>query len=95
MPDHPPPGRATTVAPLEVDGVRTAVVGTGLWLGGLVVLVVMRDRLGDEGHGWWVATAAVGFVLGLVGIAFLLRRRSAYRRGSTPSEGASGSPQDS
>ena len=50
MPDHPPPGRATTVAPLEVDGVRTAVVGTGLWLGGLVVLVVMRDRLGDEGH---------------------------------------------
>jgi hypothetical protein len=75
--------------------VRTAVVGTGLWLGAMVVLVVMRDRLGDEGRGWWVATAAVGFVLGLVGIAFLLRRRSAYRRGSTPSGGASGSHQDS
>ena len=95
MPDQPPSGRATTVEPLEVDGVRTAVVGTCLWFVALVVLVVLRERLTDEGNGWWIATAVVGFVLGLVGVAFLLRRRGAYRRGSSPSEGTIESTQDS
>jgi hypothetical protein len=66
-------------APLPYDGVRTVTVGTGLWLVALIVLLPFWSRLNDDGHLWWIATAATGFGLGVVGV-FYCRRRSARLR---------------
>lgn len=62
--------------PLHVDGLRTAVVGTVAWAVAFVVLLVLRPRLEEHGHGWWVWTAAAGTLLGLVGLVLLRRRRA-------------------
>jgi hypothetical protein len=85
------------VPPLDVDGVGAVAVGTALWAIAVVVLLFFQQKLADSGSGWWLAVAATGFVLGLIGLAYTVRRRSAYRRaatasgevGSAGSEGAS------
>ncbi len=61
-------------APLPYDGVLTVSVGTGIWLLALVVLLPFWTRLRADGHLWYVATAATGFGLGLVGIWYCRRR---------------------
>jgi hypothetical protein len=66
-------------APLPYDGVLTVTVGTGLWLIALIVLLPFWTRLNNDGHLWWIATAAIGFGLGVVGV-FYCRRRSARLR---------------
>jgi hypothetical protein len=66
-------------APLPFDGVRTVTIGTGLWLVALIVSLALHSRLERDGHLWWIATAATGFGLGLVGI-YYCRRRSASLR---------------
>ena len=96
MPDPTPAesaDRTVAVEPLEVDGVRTAAIGTGAWLVALVVMLLLRDRLAEDGNGWWISVGVAGLVLGMIGIAFLLRRRAVYRRAS--SSAASTSAQES
>lgn len=68
------------VDPLDVDGVRTVVVGTGLWLVAFVALLPLYGRLQDTGRGWWLWTCVAGFVLGLLGYAYCRRRRTARAR---------------
>lgn len=68
------------VEPLDADGVGAALTGTIMWAIALVVLIVLRDRLAAAGAQWWIAVACTGVVLGLVGLAFTVRRRAAYRR---------------
>lgn len=63
------------VKPLDVDAVRTVQIGTVLWTVALVVTLVMRDTLQDEGRGWWIWTCAAGVVLGLLGLVITVRRR--------------------
>ena len=63
--------------PLETDEVRVVAVGTGLFLVGLVLTLVLRDRLSAAGHGDWVWIAAAGFFLGLVGLRHVRRRARA------------------
>jgi hypothetical protein len=65
--------------PLPYDGVRSVTVGTVVWFVALVIMVPLAGRLKDGGHLWWLATAAVGFGLGLVGIAMTSRRRARLR----------------
>jgi hypothetical protein len=67
-------------APLPFDGVRTVTIGTGLWLVALIVSLVLHSRLERDGHLWWIATAATGFALGLVGIYYCRRRSASLRR---------------
>ncbi len=74
------------VEPLDLDGVRTMQVGTALWAIGLVVLLLFRDQLDDDGHLWWLGTCAAGFVLGLIGWDHCARRRR--RRRAAESETA-------
>jgi len=66
--------------PLPYDGVLTVTVGTGLWLVALIVLLPFWSHLQRDGHLWWIATAATGFGLGLVGIYYCRRRSAALRR---------------
>lgn len=67
------------VEPLDVDGVRTLEVGTGLWLLGFVALLPFYGRLADNGQLWWLWTCMAGFGLGLFGLEFCRRRRHSRR----------------
>ncbi|WP_307874451.1 DUF2530 domain-containing protein [Frankia nepalensis] len=71
------------LAPLPYDGVGSIAVGTGLWLVALVVMIPFVDDLRADGHLWWLATAACGFGLGLLGLVIVVRRRARLRRGAT------------
>jgi hypothetical protein len=54
-------------------------VGTVLWVIALVVFVVAAEPLGLDDPGRWIATAAVGAALGLVGLVITRRRRTRLR----------------
>jgi hypothetical protein len=67
------------VEPLPYDGVASVAVGTVLWFVALVVMLPFADDLRDDGQLWWIATAAVGFGLGLIGLWIVIRRRHRFR----------------
>lgn len=67
------------LAPLPYDGVASVAVGTVLWLVALVAMLPFTDDLRRDGRLWWIATAACGFVLGLVGLWIVVRRRNRLR----------------
>ena len=71
---------APEVAPLDVDGVRAVVVGTVAWVVALVALLPFQDDLREDGRLWWLATCAVGALLGLAGLVYVRRRRAAINR---------------
>jgi hypothetical protein len=62
------------VAPLDVDGIRTLIVGTGLWGLAFLGLLPFYGRLTDDGRGWWLWTCMAGFGLGLIGLEICRRR---------------------
>lgn len=66
--------------PVETDGVFAVTFGTVLWAVALVVVGILHADLAR--HGWssalWVCLA--GFCLGLIGIAYCVRRRNAISR---------------
>lgn len=70
-----PPAPTSALRPVDSDGVVVVSVGTGIWLVALIVLSLLHNRLERDGHLWWIAMAAVGFGLGLIGIAYCLRLR--------------------
>jgi hypothetical protein len=59
-------------------------VGTVIWLIALVVMIPFAGQLCANGHLWWLATAACGFGLGLLGLVIVLRRRARLRRAGPP-----------
>ena len=63
------------VEPLDVDGVRTVLVGAGLWLLAFVALLPFYGRLADTGRSWWLWTCMAGLSLGLFGYEYTRRRR--------------------
>lgn len=74
---HNSPSRA--IPARAVPGFVPVAIGTALWAVALVVLVVLRDRLGGPA---WVGAAVVGLVSGLLGLPYLRHRA---RRESTAS----------
>lgn len=69
------------VAPLDVDGVRTLAVGSGIWLVALLMLLPFYDSLRENDRVWWLWTCIAGFGLGLCGMQYCkrLRRRREQR----------------
>lgn len=64
------------VEPLDVDGVRTLLVGTLLWGLGFVALLPFLGELRADGRMWWMWTCLAGFGLGLLGWDYCRRRRN-------------------
>ena len=62
------------VEPLDEDGVFAVSLGLVCWTVALVVLAIT----GHRGQTLWVCIAAIGG--GFVALAYVLRRRAAYRR---------------
>ena len=63
-------------APLETDDVRIVAIGTALW--GVALLGLgLAALLGPQVHGWWLVMCLCGVLLGLVGVRYCQRRRSA------------------
>ena len=79
MPFSPAPRRADP-DPLEADDVAIVTLGTALWALGLLVAIVLRDRLADGGNEGWVWIFLAGTFLGLIGVRHVRRRRAALRR---------------
>ncbi|HEY9565525.1 MAG TPA: DUF2530 domain-containing protein [Nocardioides sp.] len=71
------------VEPLDVDGVRTLEVGTGLWLLGFIALLPFYASLQDDGRLWWLWSCLAGFGLGLFGLEFCRRRRARRTRSTS------------
>lgn len=65
------------VEPLDVDGVRTLLVGTALWGVAFVALLPFSSQLRADGKSWWLWTCLAGFGLGLLGWDYCRRRRNA------------------
>jgi hypothetical protein len=47
-------------------------------------MIPFAGDLRHDGHLWWLATAACGFGLGLLGLVIVIRRRNRIRRGDPP-----------
>lgn len=65
------------VEPLDVDGVRTVMVGSAIWLLTFIGLLPFYGRLQESGHTWWLWTCLAGLALGLFGLEYTKRRRNA------------------
>lgn len=89
--------QSAEVRPLDVDGVAAVAVGTALWAVALVGTLIVRDRLAESGNEWWIWVCLSGFVLGLIGLPYVIRRRNAYRSAAGSGAGSSeaGSSADS
>jgi hypothetical protein len=66
--------------PEQADAVLPVTVGTIAWAVALVVLLPFHSRLAAAGTGWWIWVCVTGVVLGLLGSAWVRRRRAVYRR---------------
>jgi len=80
------------VDPLDVDGVRTVEVGTGLWLLATLALLPFTSSLADDGRLWWLWTCLAGLGLGLFGTEYCRRRRR--HRASAAADADEGDPTD-
>lgn len=67
------------VEPLDVDGVRTVAVGTGLWLLAFLLMLPFYGRLQETDRSWWLWTCVAGFGLGIIGLGYCRRRRNRRR----------------
>lgn len=67
------------VAPQEVDGVLPLTVGTALFALAALVGLLAHDRLLARDRGWWLGVALAGCALGLLGLAYCVRRRRGQR----------------
>lgn len=82
------PGPGSELVPIDVDGVTAVGVGTAIWAVLVLVGLVLRSWLQENGRGWWLWVAVAGFLLGLAGLAFVIRRRNAYRSAAGASPGS-------
>ena len=68
------------VAPLDVDGVQAATVGTVVFAVATVIMVIWYDRLVAADDGWWLGVAVCGLGLGLISLGYTISRRRRRRR---------------
>lgn len=77
---------AVAEKPLDVDGVKAAILGTIAFAVAFFVLLLFRSKLAESNGQWWLWVCVTGVGLGLVGIGYGVRRRSVYRAVQAVSE---------
>jgi hypothetical protein len=65
--------------PVRINARRIVAVGTALWFVAFVALACCYSWLGDHHHRIWLWTSLAGWVLGLLGLAIMVRHRRAGR----------------
>jgi hypothetical protein len=60
--------------PIENNGIRAALVGTALWITGVVCLFLARNWLKSTGREDWLWIAMAGAALGVLGQIYTRRR---------------------
>lgn len=60
--------------PVDVDAKKVVLVGTLIWVLLFVVLLALYPTLADSGLQWWLHTAGVGILLGIVGLIMIRKR---------------------
>ena len=64
-----------TPPPVRINARRIVVIGTALWFVAFVALLPFYNWLGRHDHRIWLWTCLAGWILGLIGVAILLRHR--------------------
>lgn len=63
-------------APARTDARKALLAGTAAWLVALLLSLALREPLADAGFDWFTTAAAIGVVLGVIGLVVVqLRRR--------------------
>ncbi|HEU5267128.1 MAG TPA: DUF2530 domain-containing protein [Jatrophihabitans sp.] len=68
-----------TPAPVQINARRIVLIGTLLWFVAFVVLLPFYSWLGRHDHRIWLWTCLAGWILGLIGLAIMMRHRSQGR----------------
>jgi hypothetical protein len=76
----PDPPRRPKPEPLDPPMVPFAVGGLAAWAVAGVVLLSLRDRLAEQGHTNWLWISLAGFLLGLPGLAVMIRHDAGRQR---------------
>lgn len=66
--------------PWDSDGVTVIAVGTVLFALACAVALFLSDWLAASGRGWWLWVCLCGVGLGLIGLAYSVRRRRSLAR---------------
>jgi hypothetical protein len=64
---------------VQINARRIVAVGTLIWFVAFVALLPFWSWLGEHGHRIWLWTCLAGWVLGLLGLAVMVRHRRAGR----------------
>ena len=70
---HPDP------EPVRADARKALLAGTVAWVVALGLALGFAGALADAGFGWFIAAAAIGVVLGVVGLVVVQLRRRRHR----------------
>ena len=76
---HKPLMVQAPVRALDPDGVAVIAAGTVAFAVGSLVCWWQYDALEARGDGWWFWVCVNGVLIGLIGLAFTLRRRARRR----------------
>lgn len=60
--------------PVEIDAKKIVLTGTLIWVLVFIVLAALYPALADAGLQWWLHTAGVGILLGIVGLIMIRKR---------------------
>jgi hypothetical protein len=60
--------------PLEVNGITAVTLGTFLWAFALIIMLISRNWLEQNGHLNWIWISSSGLILGLLGYRYTTNR---------------------
>jgi uncharacterized protein DUF2530 len=64
---------------VQINARRIVAIGTAIWFLAFVALLPFWNWLDEHDHRIWLWTCLAGWVLGLLGLAVMLRHRRAGR----------------
>jgi Protein of unknown function (DUF2530) len=66
--------KRSELKPLEVNGITAVTLGTFLWAIALIIMLISRNWLEQNGHLNWIWISSSGLILGLLGYRYTTNR---------------------